>query len=60
MKSEWIKVHLQLPEEGRVVTVKIDDEKGPRNECQLKRQGRLWFDRDGKTYVYWTPTHWKP
>jgi hypothetical protein len=42
------------------VETKIDDANGPRNYAILKRQGRLWFTRDGSMYVYYTPTHWRP
>lgn len=38
---------------------KVDDEKGVRNEQELKRQGNLWFVPDGSMYVYYTPTHWR-
>lgn len=47
------------PPDGKVVMTKIDDAKGCRNEQLLKRQGRLWFFKDGSMYVYYTPTHWK-
>jgi hypothetical protein len=54
----WNRVDLELPEEGKVVMTKIDDIYGMRQKRQLKRSGRLWFVPDGKTYVYYTPTHW--
>jgi hypothetical protein len=44
------------------VEVKIDDERGCRNECVLTRRGNLWFTGtadDVGMYVYWTPTHWR-
>ena len=50
----------ELPPDGVAVMTKIDDEKGVRNEQQLKRQGRLWFFPDDSMYVYYSPTHWKP
>lgn len=46
--------------ENEVVDTKIHDESGERNITKLKRQGRLWWLRDGSMYVYYTPTHWKP
>lgn len=46
--------------EGIVVETKIDDREGVRNVQTLKRRGRLWFVPDGSTYVYYTPTHWRP
>lgn len=55
----WIDVKHQLPENGVVVKTKIDDQKGVRNEQNLKRSGNLWFFPDGSMYVYYTPTHWK-
>lgn len=59
MEKEWINVSDQLPGNQIVVDTKIDDEKGLRNECQLKRRNNLWFFPDGSMYVYYTPTHWK-
>jgi len=56
--KKWIKVSDMLPPENRVVKTKIDDEKGIRNEQELKRVGKLWFVADGSMYVYYTPTHW--
>ena len=46
--------------EGKVVLTKIHDLSGERNVHRLKRSGNLWFVPDGSTYVYYTPTHWKP
>jgi hypothetical protein len=45
--------------ENEVVQTKIDDEKGVRNEADLKRICGLWFLPDGSMYVYYTPTHWR-
>jgi hypothetical protein len=56
--TEWIDCRLLLPRDGVVVMTKIDDEKGVRNEQELKRQGSLWYFPDGSMYVYYTPTHW--
>jgi hypothetical protein len=55
---DWVKTNLRKPPEGVEVLTKIDDGKEVRNEQSLKRQGLLWFTRDG-IYVYYTPTHWK-
>jgi hypothetical protein len=57
--SEWNRCDLVLPPEGEIVMTKIDDDRGPRNEQTLKREGRLWFVPDGVMYVYYTPTHWR-
>lgn len=57
--DEWIPCSEQLPPDGEVVTTKISNFAGTRNEQPLKRQGRLWFLADGSMYVYYTPTHWK-
>lgn len=54
----WTDSRIALPPDGKVVMTKIDDSKGCRNEQLLKRQGRLWFFKDGSMYVYYTPTHW--
>lgn len=43
-----------------LVSTKIDDETGVRNEQTLKRSGNLWWLPDGSMYVYYRPTHWKP
>lgn len=45
---------------GIIVDTKIDDFSGPRSEGPLKRDGRMWFTPDGRMYVYYTPTHWRP
>ena len=58
--NEWIRVSDNPPPNNKVVSTKIDDASGPRNEQRLKRSGNLWFVPDGSTYVYYTPTHWKP
>lgn len=55
----WTECGRALPEDGREVMTKIDDEKGCRNETSLKRQGNLWFFPDMSMYVYYRPTHWK-
>lgn len=59
-KDIWIETSKQLPDHGIVVDTKIDDSKGVRNECRLKRNMSLWYHPDGSMYVYYTPTHWKP
>lgn len=57
--GDWIKVSEQLPPEGTIIEMKIDDGKGCRNVQKLKRRGRLWFFPDGSMYVYYEPTHWR-
>lgn len=59
MKNEYKKCSEQEPPQGVVLMTKIDDEKGCRNECLLKKSGNLWWFPDGSMYVYYTPTHWK-
>lgn len=56
---EWTKCDDRLPPEGVAVETKIDDAKGCRNECELKRGGNLWFFTDDSMYVYYRPTHWR-
>lgn len=58
-KDNWISIEKELPEEGVLVDTKIDDDKGIRNEAQLKRNNHLWLLSDGSMYVYYNPTHWK-
>ena len=48
-----------LPPENVVVETKIDDERGCRNQTLLKYESGLWFNPDGNSYVYYTPTHWR-
>lgn len=57
MTAEW-KPSSTAPER-KVVQTKIDDERGSRNEQDLKRIGNLWFFPSGDVYVYYTPTHWR-
>lgn len=54
----WIETRESLPDDGKVVSTKIDDAEGLRNVQDLKRNGRLWYYPDGSMYVYYTPTHW--
>jgi hypothetical protein len=54
---DWTRTTTPAPE-GCYVMTKIDDANGCRNEQVMRRQGRLWFCRDG-CYVYYTPTHWR-
>ena len=58
--KEWISVNTIRPPAGQVVMTKIDDEKGPRNQQELKRSGNLYFFPDESMYVYYAPTHWMP
>lgn len=58
--SEWISVDEMNAPEGEVVSTKIHDKDGCRNEGTLKRVGNLWFIPSGVMYVYYQPTHWKP
>lgn len=58
-QTEWVECSQSLPPDGEIVETKIDDGRKCRNECRLKRQGRLWFFEDESMYVYYTPTHWR-
>lgn len=55
---EWLPAD-EAPE-GVVVETKIDDGHGVRNVGTLYRDGRLWWVPDGRMYVYYTPTHYRP
>lgn len=57
--NPWKPIGSELPPEGVAVETKIDDSKGVRNECVLRRKGRLWFVPDMSIYVYYQPTHWR-
>lgn len=56
---DWISCKDKLPNEGEIVTTKIDDGIGVRNVKMLRRRGNLWFSADGLVRVYYTPTHWR-
>lgn len=56
--SDWQPI--ETAPEGEIVQTKIDDKDGVRNEQSLKRQGNLWWTANGKMYVYFRPTHWRP
>lgn len=55
---KWIKTKDALPPIGKVVSTKIEDNKGARNFQRLKLTGKLWYLSDGSMYAYYTPTHW--
>lgn len=55
--SDWQPI--STAPDRKVVLTKIDDERGPRNEQELKRMGNLWFFPDDSMYVYYQPTHWR-
>jgi hypothetical protein len=56
--STWNEI--ETAPENVIVWTKISDDKGDRNEQQLKRSGCLWWTSDGSMYVYYAPTHWRP
>jgi hypothetical protein len=56
--GEWQPIST-APENVEVRT-KLHDENGERNDQTLTRRGNLWWFPNGKMYVYYTPTHWKP
>lgn len=61
VKSDsYVRCADESPPEGVLVMTKIDDEEGLRNQQPLIRRRNLFFVPDGKTYVYYTPTHWMP
>jgi hypothetical protein len=57
--GEWRMVESGFSPEGIFVMTKIEDKEGTRNQQPMRRQGRLWFTKDG-VYVYYTPTMWRP
>jgi hypothetical protein len=54
----WIPTSERLPQENVVVSTKVQDQNGCRNQQKLKRVGNLWFLPDNSMYVYYCPTHW--
>ena len=56
----WKKITEYPAPLNTIINTKIvDEEKGSRNEQELKFDGKLWWTPDGSMYVYYTPTHWK-
>jgi hypothetical protein len=60
MKYFWTKVADIKPKNGDIVETKIDDERGVRNQGDLKWWKGMWWTPDGQMYVYYRPTHWRP
>lgn len=56
--SDWQPI--ETAPDGEVVWTRVGETYEERNVQQLKRSGRMWFVPDGSTYVYYSPTHWKP
>jgi len=52
--NRWRSI-LSMPDDGRYYLTRINDYKGIRNTQELRKQGNLFFAKDG-TYVYYTPT----
>jgi hypothetical protein len=50
---------IETAPQGELILTKIHDADGARNVAWLKRDGRLWWLRDGSMYVYYQPTHWQ-
>ncbi len=55
----WKLTKEQTPAEGVLVETKVQDASGTRNIQKLFYRKNLWWNEDGKTYVYYTPTHWR-
>jgi len=47
------------PNDIFIETTTDPDNSDPYKVVELRKQGRLWFLRDGM-YVYYEPTHWRP
>lgn len=56
--TSWRRVEEQPPK-GIPVETKISDERGDRHHVVLILHGNLWFHEDMRSYVYYTPTHWR-
>ena len=56
----WIRCSDKLPPPDTDVETKIDDGKGVRNVCALRRNSNLWWFTDMSMYIYYSPTHWRP
>ena len=56
----WNRTQYRQPENDTIVEVKIDDEQSDRMHGKLRYRDQMWWTRDGKMYVYYVPTHWKP
>jgi hypothetical protein len=57
--DHWISTHNMKPKDSRIVETKIDDEKGLRNEAELRYEKGRWFVPSMQVYVYYEPTHWR-
>lgn len=58
--KRWERISDEYPKDNTLVYTCIQDENGnKRNEQILKRHSNLWWQPDGKVYVYYTPTHFK-
>jgi hypothetical protein len=55
----WNETEYKKPPENITVKTRIYDDKGERNVQDLIYYKKLWWDKDKKMYVYYTPTHWK-
>ena len=55
----WNRTAYGPPKHNTIVEVKLDDERGVRNEGKLLYRDEMWWTRDGKMYVYYVPTHWR-
>lgn len=58
--AAWTYCGDALPPPDTDVETKIDDGKGVRNVCALRRHSNLWWFTDMSMYIYYSPTHWRP
>ena len=57
--AAWTYCGDALPPPDTDVETKIDDGKGVRNVCPLRRHNNLWWFTDMSMYIYYSPTHWR-
>ena len=58
--AAWTHCGDALPPPDTDVETKIDDGKGVRNVCALRRHSNLWWFTDMSMHIYYSPTHWRP
>lgn len=54
----WKRILDNQPPLNRIIKTKIDDHLGCRNVQYLIFDGKLWWNIDKTSYIYYQPTHW--
>ena len=54
----WYSIAENPPTPNKYYNTRIDNRGGIRNEALLYFDGKMWWTKDRKTYIYYTPTHY--